>query len=560
MKKLFAILLTVALFATNAVIVMANDNVDTNEEHMPVVIVLPFPEFDFDWWFPSREFDSLIEELIFHRFGEGSEFLLPYVTEINQIFTAGQFEIEVIGAIAFEGRRRSQQVTHIYGEAFDEVVVEIEMFFVPNVVSNVFVAIRDLSGEQNMQDGVHLELARIFDEFGWPSPDGGWPQSLQVWRDTDRAYFAINQHHELEELPEQVDISFTLEYLLADFVWSSDIAGIDIADLLQNHEASFEAADYIYSNGEESPTISRWGWTTPVGTELLGDDFDPMAPDFGVLAIGELNIRLAEGFYLSNIALTDGAILRIQLAEPSHMAVRMGMGWTSIQLINRTHEEERNALWEESNRRWTEWFEAGYDWEDFDESWLWERLDEIDGQGLQELFVITSSDWLNVDAPHITETGYFIENLDLLDHLDFLVHKTYHGVHLPIPFSFSGVVPVHAFPTVEFPGIHRVFVHDRYLNLVNVAVSLMEISFDVQDTAFLFDRDYEGFFNAFDLFEIEIIMADGTILRDLWFGGSSLWGPIDGDDLHVSSITFSFFTDVRQVTGLRINGTEISIP
>ena len=113
-----------------------------SDKHISIVVARPFAASV--TWFPEREFDNLIEELLYRRFfGDVSEFLLPYFTEINQTFTVGQFEIEVIGAIALEGRR-SSQVWHTYEGAYRDFV--IETVFVPIVDSNVFVAIRDLNG------------------------------------------------------------------------------------------------------------------------------------------------------------------------------------------------------------------------------------------------------------------------------------------------------------------------------------------------------------------------------------------------------------------------------
>ena len=82
-----------------------------------------------------------------------------------------------------------------------------------------------------------------------------------------------------------------------------------------------------------------------------------------------------------------------------------------------------------TNHIWLEWFEADYDWEDIDDSWLWDELNAIDGRDLQELFQIRLHQFAP-DALEVAETGYLIDDLDLLNHLDFVVHKSYYGTHL----------------------------------------------------------------------------------------------------------------------------------
>ena len=591
MKKLFAILLTVALFATNAVIVLANGYEDTNEEYEYeneytydetdydytededyADIVLPDVDLDFGWRMPDwdREFDNLLDELIFRQFGAGSEFLFDYATEIGQTFAVGQFEIEVVGAIAFEGRRFGMTVWDWPEELeWDEETGEIiwpvseaevrEVTYFTEIESYVFVAIRDLRGEIDMQRGVDLELARELDEHGWFTRFS-WSNPLLVVRETDRAYFAIQMRSDFEEVPQQVDISFALEYFLADFVWDSDFAGIDFAALLADHEATFVIEDvYAYFDWEEPVLLEeRWGFVTPQLAEIMGADFDPLSTDFEVMATGELSIRLAEGHYLTNIALTDDVLLRIQMTEPAPATVRRSIG-AFVQLVDTRLEAEQNALWEEWDASMTAWLAAGHNWEDFDSSRFIDRQGEIEAARVRELFSIDLIGWWDMDSPRVNEIGYFINDMDLLNHLDFLVNTSDYETQVPIPFSFSGNAYVLDFGVVEFPGTHRVFIHDRYTDVSDVSVSLMGISFEVQDTAYLADL-HDGLISVFDMFEIEFITADGEVLQDLWFGGAG-WSKYtqhyEDEYLDVSWFSFDFFIDVREVIGVRINGTEI---
>ena len=54
-------------------------------------------------------------------------------------------------------------------------------------------------------------------------------------------------------------------------------------------------------------------------------------------------------------------------------------------------------------------------------------------------------------------------------------------------------------------------------------------------------------------------MADGVILQDLWFGGAMWSWPYEGDEMAVSSFSFNYFVDVRELVGVRINSTEIMV-
>ena len=571
MKKIFAILLTVALFATNAVIVLANEYEDANEGYVfayeePDYEDVVFPElYDLGWlmWMPDwdREFDRLLDELIFRRFGEGSDFLFDYATEIGRTFTTARFEIEVVGSIAFEGSRWGMPLWD-WHEDTGQYEETGEVTYLTDVESYVFIAIRDLRDELDMRSGVNLELAHEVQELGgFAFHRFSWANQVQVARESEWAYFAIQGTSAVEDVPRQVDISFTLEYFLADFVWHSDFAGIDFAALLARHEASFTAEDvYAYFDGEEPVLMEeRFGFASPILAEVMGADFDPLSPDFEVMVLGELNVRLADGHYLTNIALADDVLLRIQLTEPPH-AGRRGMAWTSVQLVDARVQAEQDALWEEWDASLIAWLDAGRDWEDFDDSRFFERARELEARLVQELFSISLTQWWDMDAPVVNETGFYVGDSQLLNHLDFMVHSSYYETHVPIPFSFSGNVPVLDFGAVEFAGTHRVFVHDRYLNLTELRVGLTAISFEVLDTAFLDDLFDEGRINVFDLFEIEFIMASGEVLQDLRFGSAG-WSRttqyFEGDRLDKSWFSFDFMVDPRGVVGVRINGTEI---
>ena len=572
MKKLFAILLTAALLVTSAAIVLANDYEDKDVEYDYVEedhIIFPEIDLFLGWWVPDdREFDSLIDELVYRRFGTGSDFLFGYATEIGRTYTAGQFEIEVVGSLAMKGPTFNVPIWHwpdvqeiewdeetgmIIWPDFDDVYMEDN--YVTVVEAYVFIAIRDLTGELDLLRGGNLELAFLEDELGF-RPFMGWATGLHVARDTDRAYFVIQIRDDYEVVPDLVDISFELGYFLSGFVWESSFAGIDIVALLESHEAGF-VYEVLNVDEELVGLGERWGFVSPQLAEIMGEDFDPLSFDFEVMAQGELDIRLADSHYLTNIALTDDVLLRIQMTVPQLLAARPGlMGWSSVFLVDTRLEAQRDALVAERDAIFLRWQEEGFDFDDPDLIRINERLNEIGDSRLQDLYTINLTRWWETDAPSVNEHGYYISDLDLLNHLDFMITSSFHETQEPIPFSFSGSTPVLDFGIAEFYGTHSVFVHDRYLNMTDVVVSMTQISFNVQDTAFIPDLQYEGVF-VFDLFEIEYIMADGEIIQIPWFGGSSWSHPHEGDELSVSNFTFAILIDIRELVGVRINGTEI---
>ena len=590
MKK-FLLVLVIALFASNAAIVMADDYNDTNDGDGYVYeelilsyddgegyeVTLPEVFHIAAWhsifgWDREREFDSLAEELLFAQFRDGSEFLLPYLTEINQVFTVGRFEVEVVAALAIQGRTTSGSVWH-WPETFelewdeetgeiiwpDEGLAAVEYHFSTDVESVVFVAIRDLTGEIDALSGTHLEFLHEADEeFGFFTGGGmAWANALHVMRDSDRMYFSISNRHIFDEIPQQVDISFELEYLFSDFVWDEGLAGLDIAGLVEQHEPSFAAeTPYWEWDGYFVPS-EWWGFTQPLLNEVAGEGFDPLSPDFELLVRDELNIRLAEGHYLTNIALTDDVILRIQLSEPSRVGFVHRLGaWTHIRLVDTRVEEDRSAFFDEWNASWTEWMDAGNAWEDFDEDLWMERLNLIEESQVQELYRIDLTRWWEPDASHVTETGYFV--VDNLEFLDFFISTSYYETQVPIPFSFSGYVPVLDFGAIEIPGTHRIFVYDRYLDITDIGISINEVGFRVYDTAFIVELDIVRHITPFDLFEVEFIMTSGEVLQDMWFSSSMWQWPFEEDELSVSYFALSgFMIDVREVIGVRINGLDI---
>ena len=150
---------------------------------------------------------------------------------------------------------------------------------------------------------------------------------------------------------------------------------------------------------------------------------------------------------------------------------------------------------------------------------------------------------------------YFIEDEETVGYLDFNIISSGFEVDVPIGFSFAGVyVPILDLGSVSFDGVFQVFVQDSYFSMTDLEVTMRGISFRVLDAAPLW---VDNGINAFDLFDIEYVFADGEVISPR-FSSASWGGP--GHDDGESSASYSFggiFVDVRKLVGIRINGTEI---
>ena len=587
MKKMISFVLAIALVAASGITVFAHGYEET--EAATEASDFPFAagggvQFIGDW---DREFDSPIEQFLFMRFGEGFEHAKRNLTDINKTFAAGDFEIEILSAMALADREFRRPVVQIpqaprvlewdpeTGEIIwgEQDMLEERAVYTNLVDVFIFGTLKDPGGILGDMREAILDISRERDEPMFLLHSFALANVVHVDSETGAAYFATVLQVSAAPDAEYVNADFTIERMLSDFRRDEWYAGIDFAYILATHEASFvvEPLDeaQVFPDGQPR----RSGFVAYEFGRALGDDSHPLSPEAETLARGELSIQVTENMHITNLALRDNLLL-VQITEPGFdleamEAIPFGfrplppigpphpaMGATFTELVDtRISRDDIASVVEEMRASFVEWTSAGNEPQDFDDSLYSERLHEFHNRRLHEAYMIDIT--FGHNEPRITERAFLIEDAGLIDHLDFGISASYFAIDIPLQFSFEGVyVPILNMGRLSFDGVFQVFIQGSYFGLTDLEVSMREISFSVLDPEPLW-VDHGA--NAFDLFEIEYVFADGETIGQRFSTGSwSSPSPRDGEN----SASYSFsgvFVDIGELVGVRINGTEIRL-
>jgi len=540
--------------------------------------VMPFGMWD------GHDFDDTLDLLFFLAFRDGFEVIRRQSVDINQIVTYGNWEMEILAAVAIGGqvstfpdwagqdwfafddetgelfiyeyaedgtRERHlmedpEKLLEMFEARMDEGL--IEMLNSRNVEVRTFFTLRDTSGEFPVNWGTMINFTQdpyithgnIF---------GGHANFFHYDDETGKAYFVGNHWGSVEE-GDSIIVNFAIERILSDNRTVNEEIAINLAELLENHEATFITEE------------SRWrlgGNSTMEMFEILGEDFDPQSPDREFMERGEINVHIFEDIYLTNIAVRDN-LLYLQISQPRETPQHSSERWTSISLINPTVEIPILEFDENTN------------WDEIDES-FWQAQTEMFRQRyILNLFSVDVTKWeiteeglpvQQIPETRVTEMAFHLEDMSVLGDLVFNISVSYFGVNEGVNLNVEEFELPIIGQILEFEDIEVTIDGDTYL-IYNIQVSFTELRFNIGGEGRIFDMVGHGFMQEHpsDLFEIFLILTDGTEVdfTAVSFGTGMGWST-DMDTGLVSNLSLSFsrsVIDVDNLEALSINGVVVS--
>jgi len=549
-------------------------------------------------WYEPPVFDDVIDQLFFNQFREGFEVIRRHSVPINRTIRHGSFTMEVLTSVAIAGRTHTmlswpQDITIDFNEETGEIIFpdipEEDMIQTTWSTVNVhtFFSLHDASGVFDMTNwgtilGMAEDRERMIREDVNPMLFG---HINFTWFDseTDTAYFVAHHSTSFEgEMMDSISVDFAIDRIMADQRNIEEDIAFDFAGLLASHNATFftnEVDDTdTHARHRHIDSIRAGGPFDSRLFEIMGEDFNPFAPEAERMNLNELNMQIFEGHYLTNIAVRDNLLL-LQVSTPAVMDHRWPMErWSSISLIDsRVERLDWDAIF------------ASFDWDNFDwDNFNWETdvhpLEELlrrqESRVIPELYSldVTPRNWetFNVIGDmHVREIAFFIEDMNTINHLAFAVSGTYYSqvgnINLRVP-TFN--VPI-LYQQISVADSFQVEILDTLYTIRDIHISTTEIQFVIDDADPLFEQlmDFERFISVSDMIQLELIHRDGTVSESTSFGhwssthsmpmppvSAPILGRNDRGDLielriHFSSNVF----DVENLAAIRINGVRVDV-
>ena len=561
-KKLLISALVIVFLSTSALVAAELDNeYATGYETAPTADVETTQatgggsdrSATFSSWDGDRTFDNVVDLMYFNQFGDGFEFIQYHSTDLNRTINHANWQLRVISTVAIAERPFTSSVWpdnaivkfdeetgdwSIINEETGEVILEeeLEEMELTSVRVHTFFSLQDTSGEIDFATGIDVEFMEDFSgerSFG----DGvfwghaGWGYFDEESR---TMYFTATHWGTVEELDDSISLDFVINRILADLRHSTYDVEIDFAYLLENHEATFVVEHTFWRGGSSSGEMR----------EILGEDFDPFSPDTETMARGELNIPLANGVYLSNIALKDNLLL-VQTRQRDFLRE----SWTHASLVDTRVEptdwEKVSAMNEEEV-------------EEFFDSWvsrhLW-SLYSIDVSPMDEYFQIIGNRYM--------EEVFHLEDLDILNYLAFEVSHGYfaivQSVNLSVPSFFSPVIN----QRLVLDSSVEVVIYGTTYTIKDIEISPLEISFAIDNPQPLFDiiNDHtrQQWFDLGEHVQIELIHLDGTESEhSVRSGGWSTSWDLD-EIVELRAFFGGSVLDINNLAAIRINGILVEL-
>ena len=537
-----------------------------------------FPAVPVGWGFEMPTFDNPIDYVYWSVFGDGFEFMQNASVNINRTINHGNLQLRVLSSVAIAGQTFTQivwpeNVIQIFDEETGiwqmicddtgEVIdwEDLEHVEATDLTVYTFLSLRDTTGEISMastQLSLEQDLGAVI-----TAGEGFFFGHIRFGHydeENDTAYFAAVHSTHVENPGRTMPISFTIDHILAGEQHYSDEIKIDLAALLDSHQATFIVEDY-----ESDPfgrTFSRSGSTAGEIHEILGADFDPLRMDAEIMARGELNIHIAHDIYLTNIAFRDNLLL-LQIRQEDNIWRFPQDRWAHFGDMVDTRTGPLD--WVELTA------EIDFLTMDPDEFEAWdEKLRLIwSSRYINNLYSIDVSlfddDFQIIGNRRYTEMAFHIEDMELINYLAFNVFGGHFEVVQPVNFNISHRrVPVIGGSVTIDAAIELMIAGTRY-TASDFTLSPMEISFAIDNGQSLLDAldDFTRRFSIGDYIQIELIYADGTESEfpANQFSWSSSWNWLEEDEedelVEVRLILFGGVVDIDNLVAIRVNGERI---
>ena len=561
-KKLLISVLAIIFLSTSALIAAELDNeyetgyeAEYTAEAETTRVVERFTESRgsgaFSSWDGERTFDNAIDLMYFNLFGDGFELIKSHSTDVNRTINHGNWQLNVISTVAIAERSFTSAIWPdnaivkfdeetgawvIINEETGEVILEeeLEKADFTSVRVHTFFSIKDTSGEIDLANGFEIifrenlaDTRRLGD--GTFSGHAGWGH---LDEESGAMYLVATHWGTVEELGDNININFVIDRILADWRHFTEEIEVDFAYLLENHEATFIVENVQWRGGSSSGEMR----------EILGEDFDPFSADAEIMARGELNIPLAHGIYLTNIALRDNLLL-VQTRQSDFSRE----SWGHASLIDT---RVKPIDWENTPTMSEAELEKLFN---LQMSRFPQSLYSIDVSLMDENFQIIGNRY--------TEKVFHIEDLGSLNYLAFEVSHGYFAVVRTV--NLVG-------PSLNSPVINQrlvvesdaeVVIYGTASTIKDIEISPLEISFVIGYVQPLFNTitDSDRWFDISEHIQIELIHKDGTesghSIRST--GWSTSW---DDDKILELRVFFGgSVLDIDNLAAIRVNGVLIEV-
>ena len=518
-----------------------------------------------------RTFDDPIDQIYYNTFGEGFELVQSRSNSINSTLTSGEWQLSVISSIAVPGMTFTTTIWPenatfvideenwtrevIDGDTGEPIDMEaLEQVEYTDMQVTTFLALQDTTGRVPL-NGVNLTLVDAFDPDDMMSRSSfffGHINFVHFDEDTNTAYFAARHNSSVREAGDSVEISFTIDQIFADVQMIMEEIDIDIADLLESHEATFITLEASQRFGG--------GFSSHDMFEVMGQDFDPFSGDIEAMERGELSIYLAENMYLTNIAVRDN-LLHLQTSQEDQIGWPTAR-WAHLMIVDNRIEP--------------------FDWEellaDIDvftateaemEEWNL-RFEPYAARYIQGIFGFDVSpvdeDFILIGNRRYNEQVIYIRDSELINNLGFIVSGSYHAVVQPVDFAVSAEASVLG-GRIESDASARVRIDGRSYIIGDFTITPLELSFGIEDAQTLVDRmnDHTRFFSMEEHIELELIHADGTVTehsgRQTGWSFGHIWDE-DGEVTELTETKVNFggiVIDIDDLVAVRVNGIRIDL-
>jgi len=547
---------------------------------------------------PGLVFDNITDKMYFFQFGENYEAIQNLSVDVNQVFTYGTFRMEVLSSVAMANSVQSAIATApvpvrmvqpnefeivdgetvLVGETVrvpateedeydtgreDTHYFEYEVSASPwdtgsfevwpkttSVQIFTFFSLRDTSGATDFSTrnsiGMSEPTIRLGGEYGeigitdwrttaWP----GHAHFLFYDAATGSGIFVATHSARVTEDTETLEVELMLDRILSDNAQINETVELDIANLLDTHEAS----TFVLA----SEDIRGGGGGSFRTEEIMGRNFNMWDMNHEVLTRDELNIPLGHDIYLSNIQLRHHTVnnvprmfLHVQFNEYFGEFRFPQERWTGASL-RRTNEGPIN------------------------EDSVLERL--FGSQAFNHLDMMYSVDVSQRDENSFdlinnrrhVEHIYLIEDMETLNYLAIEVFGGYYTNVANVNLGGSFSIPVNI-QFVELEGTASASIEGVNFTISNVALTPTRISYsletieNIEAAAELASR---GFF-PIDFLQVVIIYEDGREVEVTpGRGGGLSWSTYPESDevfiIHASSDINAI--ELEQIEAVRINGT-----
>ena len=475
-------------------------------------------------------------------YGESARFLRRHMMEVNRTIRQDRFEIEIYAALALGNYRASRP--------FGGNTIRIYLFF----------SIRDIKGE------IDLSHTRL-------TTGGSGFRVRTAWYEDGVVYFIYHQDQRMDSEVAYVDVDLIINRLQANFQSYYEILDIDIAHLLEKHDASFMTPRMRMEYWWYCLDL-KWYWldlnleyySFDVNfqlSELYGMDVDLLSLEQDIIMYEELSIPMAGHEVLTNIALRDELLL-IQITQRAFIEgneVGLWFSPNSIRLVN------TNIELQDFESNLTDCL-TQYAIDKDEDSCQHDLLDlflaEVPQRQLSRIIRFYGlGDYLTSDEFGLHVLGYYVPETSILPYLALEVLMEYFDLDMPMHIFEEGIrVPVAGVGLyITHEGRYEMNILSRMWVISVVEIHMTGIIFVIHDAQYLWDRsmDFADDFSihGWDVVNIELLLEDGSefVLRSRGSSLTTRWNEeYATTDLHVQK---DAFFPIHELIGIRINGIDI---